>query len=485
MSGDRGRGEAVAPELTAKSPSPSSGLLSGLALRTLLLSLLLVGVTLGAILLALHAFGQYRDTIAELDQQQNRGLATAHLLLQQTEGLVSSSSLLLLASTHFQRREAMFEIADRAEWVGRLVNQLAALRGESSRVDDILAVRQQLMANVAAMQGLVHQRIDLRAALSGDSPPSRARLEQLADVEMQLAAIIRDNRLLSRNLGISVGYHVTAIREQVQGTIGDLNADIARLETLLKASAVAVILAVLLLLGFIQFGVVRRLRRLQASLSRPRPLPEHIEVRGGDEVAHMGAAIRRYVHSINLNEQRILEMNRELNFLATHDSLTRLHNRHYFEQALKVHGEAPQGSTLCVALMDIDHFKAINDSFGHDAGDRVLQHIARLIRRELPDEVLVARYGGEEFALLARDVPFKALQRGLDVLRREIAAMVIEVGSQRLAVTISIGLAQQQPGCALATTVKVADERLYQAKNAGRNRLVAHSPRPSGNEVSL
>jgi len=470
---------AAVPEQPVANASPW---LTGLMSRTVVLSLVLMAVTLGAILLALNAFTQYRLTVSQLAEHKTQELMTANLLRQQTESLVSSSALLLLANNHFQRREAMFEVADRAEWIDRLISQLAALRATHEQFEEIRNDRDRLVEKLARLDVLVQQRIDLRQQIERSDTPNQADLTQLADIETQLVAVIQNTRQVSSNLGVAAGYQVTVIRDEVARTVADLNTHIASQATLLKAAAAAVFVSVLVLVIFIQFSVVQRIRRLQSSMSQPRPLPGDIEVKGSDEIAHMGTTIRRYVDNINAKEERILLMNRELNFLATHDALTQLHNRHYFEQTLNQQGKALQAKGFSAAMIDIDHFKRINDNFGHAVGDQALRHVAMLMRRSLPEGVLLARYGGEEFAVLASGVSFETTQQWLEQLRQLIAATPLRVGDIEIMITVSIGLAPQLPGGDVSQAFKAADECLYLAKRSGRNCLTVRPLRKSDEE---
>ena len=470
---------AAVPEQPVANASPW---LTGLMSRTVVLSLVLMAVTLGAILLALNAFTQYRLTVSQLAEHKTQELMTANLLRQQTESLVSSSALLLLANNHFQRREAMFEVADRAEWIDRLISQLAALRATHEQFEEIRNDRDRLVEKLARLDVLVQQRIDLRQQIERSDTPNQADLTQLADIETQLVAVIQNTRQVSSNLGVAAGYQVTVIRDEVGRTVADLNTHIASQATLLKAAAAAVFVSVLVLVIFIQFSVVQRIRRLQSSMSQPRPLPGDIEVKGSDEIAHMGTTIRRYVDNINAKEERILLMNRELNFLATHDALTQLHNRHYFEQTLNQQGKALQAKGFSAAMIDIDHFKRINDNFGHAVGDQALRHVTMLMRRSLPEGVLLARYGGEEFAVLASGVSFETTQQWLEQLRQLIAATPLRIGDTEIMITVSIGLAPQLPGGDVNQAFKAADECLYLAKRSGRNCLTVRPLRKSDEE---
>jgi len=124
-------------------------------------------------------------------------------------------------------------------------------------------------------------------------------------------------------------------------------------------------------------------------------------------------------------------------------------------------------------MIDIDHFKAINDRLGHAAGDRVLQNVAALCRAEIRDSDVVARIGGEEFAVMLPETTESAAVQFAERLRQQIAASSPNVYGEKIAVTISVGIA----GASIRTSgfqalLRQADQALYEAKRSGRNRVV-------------
>jgi len=121
-------------------------------------------------------------------------------------------------------------------------------------------------------------------------------------------------------------------------------------------------------------------------------------------------------------------------------------------------------------LLDLDHFKVINDSFGHDVGDRVLRDFARLARRIVRERDFVARMGGEEFAIFFPDTPVAQALLVCDRLRHEMAHTDLSVGSATVRVTVSGGVGQIGPQ-GVAEALKNADIALYEAKRGGRDRF--------------
>ena len=162
--------------------------------------------------------------------------------------------------------------------------------------------------------------------------------------------------------------------------------------------------------------------------------------------------------------------------LATHDDLTGLLNRRAMldRMQLEQHRSLRSGSPLLIAQLDIDHFKAVNDTHGHAAGDLVLQSFADTVRRNVRDTDVLARWGGEEFVLLLCDTPAADAVALMERLRQAVQAMQVPVaqGGQPITVTVSIGLARHTPADPLAGTLERADRALYAAKAGGRNRVV-------------
>ena len=177
--------------------------------------------------------------------------------------------------------------------------------------------------------------------------------------------------------------------------------------------------------------------------------------------------------------------NEKLKRAGLTDALTGVHNRRYFESRCVEEVQAARRSRLpltCV-MLDVDHFKRVNDGYGHPAGDAVLRYVARIIRAQLRGHDVVARYGGEEFVILLPATPLDAAVDTADRIRRVIAAQTMPVpDAPTLRVTVSMGLARLQadevPVASVeqqvATLVARADQALYAAKQGGRNRCVSH-----------
>ncbi|GAA1621550.1 GGDEF domain-containing protein [Actinoplanes couchii] len=167
---------------------------------------------------------------------------------------------------------------------------------------------------------------------------------------------------------------------------------------------------------------------------------------------------------------------------AVTDALTGLSTRRYFDQAL---GGTRGGAPVSLLLLDIDHFKTVNDTYGHHGGDRVLVEVtARLSALVRPGDV-VARYGGEEFAVLLPDTHPTQARAVADRIRQAIADTPIAVSdTENIQVTISVGVADMQSVPSTEALITAADQALYAAKHAGRNRVATAPTHPSPSRPS-
>ena len=159
------------------------------------------------------------------------------------------------------------------------------------------------------------------------------------------------------------------------------------------------------------------------------------------------------------------------------DGLTGIANRAAFDERLdkELAFAVRHGAPLSVALFDVDHFKKINDTFGHPAGDEVLKSVAGVLSGAVRTEDVVARYGGEEFVVVMRELEVGAARALADRLRESIAAHPVEAAGQSIRLTVSAGVASLAccgADASKAAIVAKADARLYQAKQGGRNRVV-------------
>lgn len=178
--------------------------------------------------------------------------------------------------------------------------------------------------------------------------------------------------------------------------------------------------------------------------------------------------------SLKRQKQELLDAVGKIRTLATIDELTCLANRRYMNEVLtnEERREAGDGRPLCIALLDIDFFKNVNDQFGHDGGDMVLRTFAAAARNELRSGDVLARWGGEEFLLM---LPGTEIGEALFVLKRmadRVRAIRIPNLDMQRDVTFSAGLVERQGSEPFSETISRADKAMYSAKTSGRNRVV-------------
>lgn len=162
------------------------------------------------------------------------------------------------------------------------------------------------------------------------------------------------------------------------------------------------------------------------------------------------------------------------------DSLTGLLNHGAWKDQLEIEFQRckPQARGGVIALIDIDHFKAINDTYGHVAGDGVLRQLSQLLRQNLRASDLAGRYGGDEFCVILPDVPLAHAAQLMETLRGRFGALGYEQ-NPALQVSLSIGLAAFNPQHEDAMGwLNDADQALYAAKTCGRNNVACHPPEP-------
>ncbi|UVL86625.1 diguanylate cyclase [Pseudomonas sp. B21-028] len=180
------------------------------------------------------------------------------------------------------------------------------------------------------------------------------------------------------------------------------------------------------------------------------------------------------VTDVATNRHQLQAANAQLQLLSSTDRLTGLYNRGHWEENLKAAYARHQryGNNSSLVMFDIDHFKRVNDTYGHQAGDKVIEQVARLVREHVRDSDVAGRYGGEEFGVVLSDTDKAGARMFAERLRKAVEEMEVSYGDQVIRFTISLGVADlSQPSNSHADLIAWADEALYTSKKTGRNRV--------------
>ncbi len=178
-----------------------------------------------------------------------------------------------------------------------------------------------------------------------------------------------------------------------------------------------------------------------------------------------------------VNKLELEQANRKLEKVSRTDSLTGLANRGFWEEGLKREFMRLQRNNGCSCLLmfDIDHFKKINDNFGHSGGDEALRHIADILKKTLRESDIAGRYGGEEFAVTLLDTNIEGAKVFAERLRIQIENSSVMFQEEQIAMTVSIGIAAYNDAFASHEQwIAAADRSLYISKDTGRNKVTVH-----------
>jgi diguanylate cyclase (GGDEF)-like protein len=529
--------DATVPPPSPPHPSARGRLLGGVSGRLTagLVGLLLLTATVSGG--AIYQMHRMTDSLDRLVGDNVEPLLDAQDLVQHVQILVALTPKLLDAKNSFEIDNLQLQIVDMFDMVNAGLTQINWSGRLTSHGATIARQRDALHAAIDQLVALVRQQMRLRddmararhgvdALLSTDSaaPPARdvalaAILYQtslatdLSEIERgrkavhalldhpfpQIAPLIEGDSSL-----FSIRRMQLDLEQKLQGGAGNTNlranqlvyaatslsAELRRLtnrardegrqsahRATIRASIVLLIAALIdaALVGYLHISVLRRLVALRngvASSAAGSTVP--VADDGADEIGDLARSLRHFIEQIDDKEKA-------LRLLAATDVLTGLPNRREFmarglDEILRARR---YNSHVCVMMMDIDHFKKVNDTWGHAVGDDVIRQVACVIRDVCRLVDVIGRIGGEEFAMLLGQTDTEGALIVAERLRETVAGCAVSLaGGQTLSVSISIGVAAMtQEDDDLSHLLARADAALYEAKQRGRNRVcLAMSP---------
>lgn len=209
------------------------------------------------------------------------------------------------------------------------------------------------------------------------------------------------------------------------------------------------------------------------SLSQDLIEKERLEQKDREMLLNNFQGINQRINSLEAKLSKYKKRLHEQRFKSLLDSLTKLPNRAAFDERFnhEFHLFAVQESDVTLVVIDVDHFKSINDKYGHSAGDKTLQVIAKALQMSIRKSDFIARYGGEEFVLLMPGMSLEYASQPLEKLRKAVKGIPFKFKDKQVEITISIGATQFKKGDTPLSAFDRADDALYKAKNTGRDRL--------------
>ena len=228
------------------------------------------------------------------------------------------------------------------------------------------------------------------------------------------------------------------------------------------------------------FGILHLQKRTSSKLARTKPVLEETSAGTDIDMQQLAVTMADFFSLALVN----IQLRETLKQQATRDSLTGLFNRRYMEETMsrEMSRANRQGTPLGVIMLDLDHFRRFNNTFGHEAGDLVLQELGKFLQNNVRKEDIACRYGGEEFTLILPGASLEITKKRAEMLQQNVQNMHITCNGKTLdRVTFSMGVAiYPDNGQTQDAVIQAADEALYRAKHAGRKRIrLANNAKPA------
>lgn len=313
---------------------------------------------------------------------------------------------------------------------------------------------------------------------AGTPPNFATRRLQLLDSEQAEVGMVNKAEILSSRLVIAAADLFVKTQREVDGRNTRVAEVIERTSKLLAGAVVLTLIISLLMLLYINRNVIRRLTALRTAMTdHAQGCGGPIGIAGRDEIGEMSCALSYFVGVIKDREDKLRAINADLTLahhnlerIAVTDRLTGMYNRTKLDAvfANELARVERYGESVTIILADIDHFKSVNDTYGHQVGDSVLGEFAAILRKLTRETDTAGRWGGEEFLVICSHVDLNGARILAERIRATVAGHSFSVVGQK---TCSLGVASYRPGDTADTMVKRADEALYAAKQNGRDQV--------------
>lgn len=321
-------------------------------------------------------------------------------------------------------------------------------------------MRKILAYNIVSQPNLITQRL------------------QLLESEQVEGGMVNQAEILSSHLVVAAADLFFKTQSEVERQNSEVAAVIEWTSKLQVATVAITLLVALFILLYINRSVIRRITTLRTAMTDHAQGREGaIEIAGSDEIGDMSRALRYFIGAIKEREDKLHAINADLSLahsklerIAITDRLTGLYNRNKLDEVFAYEFAQAEryGKPLAIIMADIDKFKSVNDTYGHQVGDSVLCEFASIMRELSRDTDTPGRWGGEEFLIICSHADLDAASVLAERIRSAVATHLFSVVGEK---TCSFGIASYRPEDTPETMVKRADDALYEAKQNGRNRV--------------
>lgn len=379
-----------------------------------------------------------------------------------------------LAFKHLRERGA--EQCSTAAWVEQLAALINECAADTTPTADPTTLPRELAALFDCLMIPVEfesRAATLREALGAGTCPTP--INDVGRFLNDLHAFLRKDL---RNLGEylkTATEHLGSVESDLRIALQD-SQDVAEATTRLTSTLATEVAAIdsamngELSVADLKLTIDARVTSIRASMTAYVERQHTKQAEYEQRISELAARVRKFEAESQTLRQEVLAEQAK----AYRDTLTQLPNRLAYDERSELElARARRGRTpLTMAVLDLDHFKRINDDFGHKVGDKVLRHVAELCRRRIRTTDLLARFGGEEFVALFPDTALASAQQLCEELRRQIEAASFQYQGRRVPVTVSVGIAEAGAGETAEALFERADQALYRAKREGRNRVL-------------
>ncbi|SFC14953.1 GGDEF domain-containing protein [Pseudoalteromonas denitrificans] len=339
------------------------------------------------------------------------------------------------------------------ELATELLNLTSELAFEGNNAKQLDKIKKQITKNFQ-LNALLEACINIIRIVVSSISQERDTAQQFLINVNETLTLLHQTLLDSVQRSKEVGHKMANLNEQIEQKISQLAQE---------TQSASTIDALKLIVG----------QKLEA-LTLDIKFKEDLELTERESLASTLKEMQTRINSLESESNKYKDRLAEQRFKSLQDSLTKLPNRAAYDEriALEYNTFSRNGHNLCLVIVDVDHFKRINDTFGHSAGDKTLQVLANALKKSIRVTDFIARFGGEEFVIIMPNSDLKQILAPLEKIRRTIKSIPFKFKTTSLRITISIGASQFKSGDSILEVFDRADTALYEAKNSGRDRII-------------